>query len=207
MPSYRLQAITRTTDGLSANYATNTWYVTADDEAAASVAADALGAEYVNFSVVQSNALVLATNGLQIKCYNMADPEPRALLFTNQYTLFPSGGDPLPTECAICLSYSADPISGVPISRLRGRVYLPFLMEGNNGADGRPNSGLLNAVESFGQNFLDAGVGALTWVWVQHSVVNDNFNIVMRGFVDNEWDTQRRRGRRRTARQTFAWDE
>lgn len=79
-------------------------------------------------------------------------------------------------------------------------MYVPFLSELNNGTDGRPDSTLIAAVTAFGTALRAASIGAASWTWVQYSTKLGVATAVSQGFVDNEWDTQRRRGKRSTAR-------
>lgn len=202
MPYYRLQATTKTLDNLAANYATNTWYVEADNEAGAAEASAALGARYNTFGAMQSN-LHTNTLGLVIKCYAMADPEPREPLFEDGFNLSAGLSDPLPTEVSIVLSYHAANVSGVKPASKRGRIYLPFMAEGNNDTTGRPSSSLLTAVAAFGAGFHADSIADANWVWVQYSPTRSEFSSVTGGWVDNEWDIQRRRGRVATSRTTW----
>lgn len=203
MPNYRLQATIKTLDNLPANYATNTWYVNADNEAGAAEASTALGGRYNTFAALMSNVHT-NTLGLVIKAYDMADPEPREPLFEDGYNLSAGLSDPLPTEVSIVLSYYAAGESGVPMARRRGRIYLPFMAEGNNDTVGRPSTTLVNAVAAFGAGFKADGVADANWSWVQYSPTAGVFSPVVGGWCDNEWDIQRRRGRIATSRTTFA---
>jgi hypothetical protein len=200
MPDYQLQCITKTVSGVAEDYATNTLYVTADDPSALALAVAAVGARYSGFSSNQPSAIVVALGGLEIKTYDMADPKPRQVVSSTSFNLSPVAGDPLPTEVALVLSYRAAAASGTPVARRRGRIYLPFLTEANSDTTGRPSTTIVNSAVSFGALLLAASVAAATWNWVQHSTVDGTFTAVNAGFVDNEWDTQRRRGRKRTSR-------
>lgn len=202
MPNYRMQAIMKTADNVSENFQTNTLYFTADGVGDCATIAAIVAPLYQALDTFWSNQLG-STNALEMRFYDMADPEPRVPAYTAFGNLSGGGATPLPNEVALVLSFSADPESGVPIARRRGRIYFGFWGEGNNDASGRPDSFVVDAVVAFGQGLLDASVAATTWKWVQHSTVDNTYNIVAQGFCDNEWDTQRRRGRRRTSRTTF----
>lgn len=204
MPNYRLQAIIKTTTGLPRDYATNTWYVTADDLTAAQAARTALAARYLTFSSYFAGNAVVVVGGLEIKIYDMAQPEPRVPLSTANFSLNPQTGDALPPEVALVLSYRADYLSGVAAASRRGRVYMPFLIESSNGTDGRPAAPIIAALAAFGTGFLADSTSATTWSWMQHSTKLDAYANVAAGFVDNEWDTQRRRGRRSTSRTNWS---
>jgi hypothetical protein len=58
------------------------------------------------------------------------------------------------------------------------------------------------AVNSWG-NLLDASQAATAWKWAVYSTVNATGVEVTNGWVENAWDTQRRRGRIATVRTVF----
>lgn len=114
--------------------------------------------------------------------------------------------DPLPQEVSVCSSFFASgypDVSPTP-GRLRGRVYIGPL--GFNtiagvaeGLPSRPGTEIIDLIAATTQRLvgdLDADGHALC-VW---SRVDGVFRPVVGGWVDNEWDTQRRRGRKRTTR-------
>lgn len=70
--------------------------------------------------------------------------------------------------------------------------------------NGRPSSGLITNLVANGQELLNESDAAAGWTWMVHSsVTGDNFAVVD-GWVDDEFDTQRRRGRLPTLRTTFS---
>jgi hypothetical protein len=205
MANYRAQCEWRNVSGLQADSAVNTLYCTADDDTAAGLFAATIGSAFTTFSVFMSNAILLGAAGLRIKLYDMADPEPREPIQTTTYTMTPSGSVlPMPLEVAIVLSYRSAYESGVAAASKRGRIYLPWLAEDNNDTTARPNSALVAGVLAIGTTIRAASVAASTWDWAQHSAKLDSYDTVIAGFVDNEWDTQRRRGRLATTRSTFS---
>lgn len=203
MAAYRTQITLKTGDSNPANYATNTWYCAAVSDAAAGDFTTEVIAAYQDVRAHISPDVV--QNGHFYKIYAMDDPEPRAPIEEGTWN-FTSGlsGTALPAEVAICLSFQGDKISGVPQSRRRGRIYFGPL---NTGAvsSGRPSSSLITAVVLAGQGLLDAGQASLgDWNWAVYSGVNGGTADVTNGWCDNEFDTQRRRGRAWTSRTTFS---
>lgn len=99
------------------------------------------------------------------------------------------------------LSFQADKVSGLPQARRRGRVYFGPL-GGAAEASGRPGTTLLSAVVAFGAALLSES-NLADWTWVVYSTVNNGGAPVTNGWVDNSFDTQRRRGLEWTARTTF----
>lgn len=136
-----------------------------------------------------------------IKSYDLSAPEPRAPegVFTDTWTGL--GISALPSEVAVCLSYQGDQISGAPQARRRGRIYLGPLAyaaaESNTIA--KPADDLIATVCAAADAFRAATAGA-GQPWAVYSRVDDAFVNVTNGWVDNAFDTQRRRGEAATAR-------
>jgi hypothetical protein len=123
----------------------------------------------------------------------------------------------LPNEVAICLSYHGDltdvPETAVnptpppaiirPAARLRGRLYLGPWSTGAvaNAAtvlEPIPLPSLVTAIAASATALVAANTADL--VWVGQSKSDDFFWEVEGGFVDNAFDTQRRRGNASTSR-------
>lgn len=203
MPQYTIQATIPTADNNVANYATNTWHVQADDLTAVGNAFTALTTFY-NSMRPQMSALC-RQNGWSLKAYDLADPTPRAPVLELVFSLAsaPAGGG-LPPEVALCMSFQGVRQSGIPQSRRRGRIYFPFIISTNNGSDGRPIGTLVTALVAAGDALLAASLASATWEWcVLSTVAGVSMVPITNGWVDNEWDTQRRRGRLATSRTTF----
>jgi len=118
-------------------------------------------------------------------------------------------------EAAICLSYSAEVISGDNAARRRGRIYLGGL---GNSCEGLGNATATPIVTSNATTKGCAAMKALAnlsltydWFWsvyspttnAQTGSISQSFNAITHGFVDNEFDTQRRRGRTAGSRMTW----
>jgi len=108
----------------------------------------------------------------------------------------------LPAEVTLCISYANDSDTTVSAKRRRGRIYLSGFSEASNTA-GRPISAVLTGLSDAYRDYVEAanllsGVTACVW-----SRANGALYPIERVWVDNEWDIQRRRGRRYTTRNTF----
>jgi hypothetical protein len=203
MTAYRVQFVLHTADSNPENYATNTWCVAGTSDADALEFVTALRAFYATMKGYYSS--LVAQNGHEIKVYDLSDPLPRAPISEQvfNFSTVPSGA-PLPTEVAICLSFQGPKISGVPQARRRGRVYIGPLNTNALHTDGRPVAALVTALSTAGDVLLDAGGAPLTWDWSVFSPTSGTSVIVTNGWVDNEFDTQRRRGRKATGRTPFS---
>lgn len=117
----------------------------------------------------------------------------------------------LPSEVAIVLSYHS-PLTDLqqelgatrPAARARGRLYIGPLCTLARTVDATTNKAKVSTVA---QNTLsDAAVRLMAHGdpnWAQWSRKNMLFAEVVGGFVDDAFDTQRRRGERATARTSF----
>jgi hypothetical protein len=130
-----------------------------------------------------------------IKMYNLNDVKPRAPIYSGLMTMNVVGAAGLPSEVALCLSLKANPISGVSAGRLRGRIFIGPLTQSattipiSNG-EYRPGTQVVNAVLDAGERLMN-GVGPTWEVWSTVDLVSRPIRQI---YVDDAWDTQRRRG-------------
>lgn len=202
MPDYRIQFTVNTADNLAANAATNTWHIGATTDADAETGAEAIRDFYQTIDA-QMSSLIKTTGGLTWKAYDLTDTEPRAPVFEGVADLTPGTGDPLPPELSIVLSFQAVRLSGTPQARRRNRVFLPFLREAVNAADGRPDSSIVASIATAADTLYDTSAAASDWIWEGFSPFSGTVWGIDNGWVDNEWDIQRRRGRPATSRSVF----
>lgn len=203
MAWYITTAIIKTADNIPANYATNTYHFEADDLTALQLAHNALVTFYQAIDGNFSDVVNAGAQGLEIVSWDFDDAPPRAPVLRTFGTLSGMSINGLPREVALCMSFQGTRLSGIPQARRRGRVYLPFFTETSNDGDGRPTSALITSIATAGGALLTASDSASTWTWEIWSAAGPGFTIVTDGWVDNEWDIQRRRGRNATSRTTF----
>jgi hypothetical protein len=161
-----------------------------------------------------------------VKLYDMRDPEPRVPEFEDLVSLTPTASPPLPNEVAVCLSFQAVQQSGQLQRRRRGRIFLgPVANDANvvaviNG-QARPKvemrDAICSAASSMKQTDLPIGIGgSVRWAIYSKTTdlgggspptagtsIDDAFHDVDNGWIDDTFDTQRRRGPAATARATF----
>lgn len=201
------------TGGIAENVVVNTFHFATDvgpQGPALTEIADELEAFYLASSQPSQNTLTqflsasLATTGSSIKLYNMADPIPRPPILVRSFDLGPTAGSNLPREVALCLSFQALPVAGVPQRRRRGRVYIgPFGTAAQNytAGDARPSQSLIDTLKERGarlSNSLEFSD------WAVFSSVTPALLPVANGWVDNAFDTQRRRGLDANTRNTWS---
>lgn len=147
-----------------------------------------------------------------VRIYDMRDPEPRVVRRVDSIALTPNAGGPMVAEACICLSFSADLVSGVNPQRRRGRVFLGPV---SNNASSTLNSQLRvdvavrDAIAAAAHDLAvpnDVGGSSLSWAMYSRTTdlaganIDDSFFDVQTGWIDDSFDTQRRRGPKPTTR-------
>lgn len=135
-----------------------------------------------------------------VKFYDRADLKPRVPWFTGALVIVP-GTSNLASEVSLTLSFSSDVISGVPAARRRGRLFLgPLASSVNDATSGRPITAAVTEISNAAGVLQTASANAAGWGWEIYSRTDLIGRDVLRGYVDNAFDTQRRRGLRPTTR-------
>ena len=153
-----------------------------------------------------SNALSRVALAAKIKVYDMADAKPRQGTVTDM-SLFPSqftDDKELPAEVACVGSYFAE--RNVP--RRRGRVYIgPFMQAATaDSASQRsaPADGLQKTIAGAVMRLITPSLATVPDIdFAVFSRVDGIARIATKGWCDNAWDTQRRRGQDATSRIVF----
>jgi hypothetical protein len=200
----RVQVTLKTVDANPENFVTNSWAVftgVPPINVAATVTSfkdfyDDINATY------WSNAI--AQNGHIVKFYALPGTPPNYPFAESTFNLAAAPtGVPLPSECAIVLSMQGTRTAGAPQARRRGRVYLgPWGSAANT--TGRPTPALAtqiaSAVQTLNTNLEAQSPISRLNVWSQA----DGQGVeITDGWIDNAWDTQRRRGLQYTSRTTY----
>lgn len=141
----------------------------------------------------------------QVKVYDLGQAEPRVPIDIGSFTMpAPASGDELPSEVALCLSYKGQIIAGDVPARHRGRIYIGPLTTGAASFATTPcrplgalQTDLLDAAEALQDAATLGG-----FAWVVYSRVDAAPYIINDAWVDNAFDTQRRRGAPPTSRAT-----
>lgn len=203
--------------GVPADDITNTWYFKNSSEGSvdpgdANTIADAVRAFYDEGFTWFSQVLGASST---VKVYDMNDAEPRVPVFEETAAINNPTGTSLPGELASCVSFSADPESGVNQARRRGRVYLgPLATATMGGADSagdiRVVVGFSNAMKA---NFVSEIVTPLAGIGYAHCVYSPTTDatssldaataLATTYYMDNAFDVQRRRGAKASVR--FSW--
>lgn len=194
MPQYRVQITGRGTGGIPQDDVVNTFYLDTDlDPITWGSDPDGLLRDAVDLWRAADLDLGERWHWVSGKAYNMADPEPREPVASVSWLeclgVRSTNG---PAEVALCLSYYAD--RNFP--RNRGRMY--FGPWGNGGMFSRPPAQAQEALATLAEGL--SGLGGVNTQWVQHSPRDARFSNVTDYWIDDAWDTQRRRGLKATSR-------
>lgn len=206
----RAQTILPYWTGLPEDVSTNVSYWQYDGSVAGAATLteihDRLSAAYQFIGSVLSP--VIFPRLARIKMYDMGHPTPRQpLLFTPSTFTLPStsASTTVPQEACVVMSYHGAQVSGSSPARQRGRMYLGPLTSGaiDPGSSTKfptIHANTMTAVVNFASALRTPINGAASVVWSQYSPTDGDHATVVGMWVDNEPDTQRRRGVRATAR-------
>ena len=206
---YHAMAIRQGLSGQPDDVFVNNFTFLADDNKV--TAADDIAAALIDFYDVTGPTQPLnAYRGVTVedlmtfKIYKLTDAKPREpLVRTHTTTVVRANSGLWPEESAVCLSFSAAPPH---TPRRRGRVYLGPL----NPACGtqEATTKICRVSDAAQQNIAAAAVRLANHVdagWLIHSTIGaGTFAAVETGWVDNAFDTQRRRGPKASTRFTWA---
>lgn len=168
--------------------------------AAIRTALDAFYTDDHGNGVTIANLLSVALHtSMEVTCYDLGESPPRVPSPQDPITISPSSSA-LPHEVAICLSYRG----GAPVTaRKRGRIYIGPLGSNSNIIDTGPSSSgsprqgpqvSSIAVNTLVGAALDLRDTTEDIAWVQLSRVGAGAtHEITGGFVDRDFDTQRRR--------------
>lgn len=139
-----------------------------------------------------------------IKHYLLSQALPRSPIRVTTPAVIAPGGSAMPQEVALCLSYQAAKISGFNQRNRRGRIYFgPLAQTALGSTAARPNNNtdqLVPTLVAAGKFLVGHTWASAGWRWVVYSHKFQTQATITDGWVDNEFDTQRRRGYRPTTR-------
>jgi len=144
------------------------------------------------------------TGNAVLRAYALTDAKPRAVKYQADIAFDTVDAASLPTEVALVFSFQAAAESGLTQKRRRNRIYTGGYRSDAN-ASGRPENSLVETMLFAGKQMLLESQASSSWDWVIYSPTNDDVAVVANGWVDNAWDTQRRRGEIASAR--GIWNE
>lgn len=211
----RIQVYNKTRSGLPEDYVTNTWYFDGGVVGATpeDVANDSIGILDDFYAAVAPKLSSFLLDTWNWTAYNMADPKPRVPIASGTFAAPVSQvlGQDMPNEAAVCLSFHAQYEAGKPKARRRGRIFLgPLAQSAAEAVNGvmRPSAAWRTTIATAAEAMRVAGDDDKFWAVYSPSddltlSLEDSFNDVVGGWVDNAFDTQRSRGQSATGRTVF----
>jgi hypothetical protein len=201
------------TTGVASDDQLNTFFVSSATEGTAPLSDAAQGAAANMRNYLDSRmpaSLFTSTPIAEVTTFNMLDPEPRVPIeVITMDTVSLSAAQALPEEVSLVVSFQGVPISGQSMRQRRGRMYLPTMvvteLDDNTSTIWKDNA-VSNAVDMMTaiKSDLEAAschlvvfsrVAAAAAGGTLLNQARAGATIVTNGWVDNEPDTQRRRGR------------
>ena len=205
MSTIRAQVIGKTFTALPEHNVTNTFHFTLPAGLTDPLATEIV-AKLANFySTVSSIFSPVLTGQFEVKLFNLDDPPPR-----NPYhpgwgfniVLPGGGGSGMPEEASICASvHAALPWTG----RRRGRLYLgplntTVLDAGTASAWARINPSKRTTIANALEALRTATTGGTWVIWSEKDLTP---RTITGGWIDDSFDTQRRRGHGTNVRNTW----
>lgn len=214
----RVQVIIPYRSGVPSDVITNTWHFESlSDESITSAKLATLFNHLVTFyntcyvaSAIKSMASWVNPSLVVMKGYNLSDAKPRTAVreSVTPLTVGTQASDATPAELSMVLSYHTEYESGIPKASQRGRIYLGALSA--LWIDNGSISGSATFKQATRENVtgaadtLAASALSSNWGWTVWSEKRQEKFAVAGGWVDNAFDTQRRRGQAATTRTTFS---
>ena len=143
------------------------------------------------------------------KIFNLDDPTPRIPIRESATGLLvaTATSTPLPTEVSLVTSFQGAPLSGTPQARRRGRIYLGGLGAGSTAGTGTtfpvPSAPFIAQVSAATDSLHANTLNNTEFEWVVWSPTSVASVPITNGWVDNAFDTQRRRGQQATGRTSW----
>lgn len=208
----RAQVILPYDSGLPRDVAVNTWHFFSDTETDDQQACDDVTVALQGFYDAISGWLSTFINPVWRIRYYTSGVDFSSLPFNREDAPTPltiSVATSLPLEVSICSSYAAS-VGGTGTTNAaqrRGRHYIGPLNTGASSSGtnqpARPTTAMIDDVSAAAHDVIDSlSTSSMNWV-VLSRATGGAFSMVDHGWVDNEFDTQRRRGVESTARTSW----
>lgn len=200
MAIWRFMSTLMPVSGIFEDGVVNTFHLTTEDAEPNYIAVRGAWLDFMDAVRPYLSEDVRRTNHT-LKAYNLSHPEPRAPVYdaTWDLTVTPSS-DALPSEVALCVSFQGARVSGEEQRRRRGRIYLgPFGVASITA--GRPFSTMISDILTAFLDFITACNDG-GWMFLVYSRSDEQGVEVTNVWIDDAFDTQRRRGVAPTTRST-----
>lgn len=141
----------------------------------------------------------------RLQAYVIEDSPPRAPVLEREITLpTQATGTQLPAEVAVTCSFQGTRQSGSSQARRRGRIFLGPTVALNSGSTTTVSETMVNNIAAQFTEMKAASDASVDYQWRIWSPTDGSSVLVDNGWIDNAWDTQRRRGPRATSRTVWS---
>lgn len=211
----RVNAVFEAASGLPEDRSINVWHFNCDDAVPGGGITDLANV----FDMLEDFYLTTPTGGanstkdwlsklvagpFELKAYNLSDPSPRVPIGTRSLS-FTTSGTAMPSEVAFKISAKGVIVSGDIPARHKGGVFIgPLNTAGLDTATGRPTAAMILGMRRSLRDLVEASIASINNKWAIYSTADNLAYDVEDGWVDNAFDTQRRRGNAPTARSLWA---
>ncbi len=206
---YDVQVALHSTSGLAKDDVVNTsrWYWNSSGNPTNTDWANLIGDLHTFYAACFASGPYLGatmTGTGSFKAYDSQATPPRVPVHTASSlgTTISVGSSSLPREVALCVSWKGDYTSGVPHARQRGRWYLGCWSSGMVQNDGTVASAIVTQVANAAAALLTSASAHNFDLYIHSGLTPPNTQVTG-GWVDNAFDTQRRRQQPATSRTTF----
>ena len=157
---------------------------------------DVVGTSTVRVSDYFSAAVTRGVNALELRSYHLGDAEPRVPQTSFHQILGNAPTTSFPAEVAVTCSFSG----GQGLPRQRGRTYIGPLASSTLVASQEAGTNRVRVAAAAMLNIglaaqrMSGGTDTTPARWCVYSPTNNNTVLITRGYVDDAFDTQRRRG-------------
>jgi hypothetical protein len=157
---------------------------------------DVVGTSTVRVSDYFSAAVTRGVNALELRSYHLGDAEPRVPQTSFHQILGNAPTTSFPAEVAVTCSFSG----GQGLPRQRGRTYIGPLASSTLVTAQEATTNRVRVAAAAMLNIglaaqrMSGGTDTTAARWCVYSPTNNNTVLVTRGYVDDAFDTQRRRG-------------
>lgn len=132
----------------------------------------------------------------RVQLYNATSPPPNYPVAISEANMGAAVASNVNRDVAVCLSFYSD----FNRPRRRGRLYIPCVLMGLSPTGGLVSGSILDKMITLPDVF--AGLGGVDVSWGIYSKADSAFRKATHWWVDDSYDTQRRRGRRASTRRT-----
>lgn len=209
----RIQCSIPHVSGIPEDSVQNTWHFETTDPVMLTGAAECVAALRDFYQAIDGSVFPdSVASPIAVKVYNLADVTPRVPVLTDTIIIVPGAAEPLPSQVALVLSFQGVQESGQPQARRRGRVFIgPNNVSSTSTTDdySRPDAAVLATLVTAATTLISQASSTGNF-WCVYSPTTDAtesladaFFIVTNGWIDNRWDTQRRRLPAATARSLY----